>query len=325
MKERGAILVVVLWVVLALAMIAISFAASVREEVAAARGLVDIKQSYYYARAGISYSIYQIMRSRMMQATPEERLQKRAPDPVALGRLRLDLAGGFADVEVLDETGKLNINFVPADMLLALLINIGIPPGEADILVDSIDDWRDPDDEHRLNGAENEYYMSLEKPYLAKNTQVDVPEELLLIRGVTPEYFYGKKTMVDGQPMDLYGLNRYLTTFTNMNRINANSASIPVLMSIPGMDQVSAETIVRERRQTPFSESTDFAQQLPLQLSPNVMGLLSSFPSNVFSLVASGGVSNSRARSVIRCVFIIENNNPRGYRILYWNENNLEI
>lgn len=325
--QRGAILIVVLWVVLGLAMIAVSFSASVREEAVAARGLVDVKQSYYFARAGVSYAIYQILRSRMMQATPEERLQRRNPDPVEVGQLRLELSDGFADIEVMDETGKLNVNSATEEMLRALMLNVGIDPVDADIIVDSIQDWKDLDRDYRLNGAEDDFYRALERPYLAKNAQIDVPEELLLIRGLTPEYFYGQKTMVDGQPVARYGLTHYLTTFTSSgNRINANSAPLPVLMSLPGIDQAAAEAIVRERQQRRFEGNWDVGKELSLQLPANAAGMLNTFPSLTFSIVSTGGINSARVKSVIRCTFMIDamSQGQRGYRILYWNENNLE-
>ena len=52
-------------------------------------------------------------------------------------------------------------------------------------------DWRDKDNLHRLNGAEDDYYLSLPQPYKCKNGDFTSIEELLLVRGVTPEIFYG--------------------------------------------------------------------------------------------------------------------------------------
>jgi general secretion pathway protein K len=62
---------------------------------------------------------------------------------------------------------------------------------EKDIIVDSILDWRDNDDLRRLHGAEDEYYQSLPDPYRAKNDDFESVEELLLVKGITPEIFHG--------------------------------------------------------------------------------------------------------------------------------------
>jgi hypothetical protein len=42
-----------------------------------------------------------------------------------------------------------------------------------------------------LNGAESYYYLSLSPPYMPKNGPIDDMEELLQIKGITPEIFYG--------------------------------------------------------------------------------------------------------------------------------------
>ena len=84
---------------------------------------------------------------------------------------------GNASVEIIDETGKINVNLAPNYLFYNLLIAVGLDEQEADIITDSIEDWRDRDDLHRLNGAESDYYQSLPEPHLAKNGPLDVPEE----------------------------------------------------------------------------------------------------------------------------------------------------
>ena len=68
-----------------------------------------------------------------------------------------------------------------------------MPKRTADIIVDSILDWIDTDDLHRLNGAESDYYQSLPNPYKAKNGRLDTLEELLLIKGMSPDILFGTK------------------------------------------------------------------------------------------------------------------------------------
>jgi general secretion pathway protein K len=73
------------------------------------------------------------------------------------------------------------------------LTNLGVEGEARDIIVDSILDWRDADDFYRIHGAENDYYQSLKEPYRCKNGNFDSIEELLLVRGITPALFYGRK------------------------------------------------------------------------------------------------------------------------------------
>ncbi len=93
-----------------------------------------------------------------------------------------------------DESTRLNLNALllldkaqenaARDLLMGL-------PGMTEDIADAILDWIDEDDEPREFGAESDYYMSLDPPYAAKNGPLDTVEELLLVRGVTPELLFG--------------------------------------------------------------------------------------------------------------------------------------
>ena len=102
-----------------------------------------------------------------------------------------DLGTGAFRVRLVDESGKININRVNDETLRRIFTNLGLDEARRDILVDSIMDWRDADDLHRTNGAENDYYASLSPPYSAKNGPLDSVEDLLWIKGMTPELFFG--------------------------------------------------------------------------------------------------------------------------------------
>lgn len=73
----------------------------------------------------------------------------------------------------------------PASRLLMI-------PGMTYELADAILDFIDDDDLPRPNGCESEYYGSLSPSYPAKNSPLESLDELLLVRGVTPELLYGE-------------------------------------------------------------------------------------------------------------------------------------
>jgi DNA uptake protein ComE-like DNA-binding protein len=62
---------------------------------------------------------------------------------------------------------------------------------EAEMLADAILDWKDPDDLTRTNGAEADEYESIEVDYRPANGPFKLLTELLLVRGVTRELFWG--------------------------------------------------------------------------------------------------------------------------------------
>lgn len=93
-----------------------------------------------------------------------------------------------------DESTRLNLNVL-------LILDKQLPgsgrtllmalPGMTEDIADAILDWLDPDDEPREAGAEVDYYSGLSPPYAPKNGPVDTVEELLLVRGVTPQLLLG--------------------------------------------------------------------------------------------------------------------------------------
>jgi general secretion pathway protein K len=249
---------------------------------------------------------------------------------VLTGSSTLQLQNGTAEVEVIDETGKINLNapldqtFV--DLVYNLLIMVGLDPEQADIITDSIMDWRDPDDFVSPSGAESDYYLSLENPYLPKNGFFDAPDELLLISGVTPEIYYGRKGLTEaGERMEYYGLQKYFTTFTRSQAINVNSAPLPVLAAIPYLDYQSATEIFNLRQEGPIMDTADLMNRIP-GLPTDVARLLSPQATNsVYTLVSDGKLNGSEVVSRIRCVVRIDGAGAKGYSILYWNEANTEI
>ncbi|MFT5527107.1 MAG: type II secretory pathway component PulK [Pirellulaceae bacterium] len=103
------------------------------------------------------------------------------------------LAGARYGLE--DESSRLNLNTLLAaeeqtaeagrDLLMAL-------PGMTFEIADSILDWIDIDDGARDYGVESDYYGTLNPPYACKNGPLDTVEELLLIRGVSPQLLFGR-------------------------------------------------------------------------------------------------------------------------------------
>ena len=73
----------------------------------------------------------------------------------------------------------------PASRLLMI-------PGMTYELADAILDFIDDDETPRTYGCESEYYGGLQPAYSSKNSPLESLDELLQVRGVTPEYLYGE-------------------------------------------------------------------------------------------------------------------------------------
>ena len=133
-----------------------------------------------------------------------------------------------------DDGGRISINRLVSgsgynslirDLLLRLLTGpyFRLEPTRAAELLDAIKDWIDADDEVTGAGAEGAFYAGLERPYAAKNAPLDCIEELLMVKGMSSDLFYGKG--------DSPGLSRCLTVFGD-GRVNINTAPKPVLRAL---------------------------------------------------------------------------------------------
>ena len=102
------------------------------------------------------------------------------------------LEGGRFGLE--DDSGRLNLNTVlvtEARQEGAGKAQLMALPGMTDAIADAILDWIDEDDQTRTLGAERDYYASLDPPYLPANGSFSAIEQLLLVKGVTPELLWG--------------------------------------------------------------------------------------------------------------------------------------
>jgi len=319
--DSGVILIALLWILTALSVIAISFSRESFMEVAAGRNVQSLEMSYFIARAGIETTIYQLLQKRSPSSLQSTAVSE-TPDPLDLGTVNGTFAGGSYQVDIQDESGKININLISEQQLTALVAASGIGQPDAGIITDSILDWRDTDTAHRINGAEDDYYQTMNPPYKAKNGRIDTVEELLLIRGVTPEYFYGRSEKApDGSVKYLYGLSRLLTVYSVRSQININFAPLAVLKSIPGMPEQAAEMIYERRRIKPFKDVAEMNREIPIPLSAQAMQLLTTGQSGILTLTAAAHTENSKARRIVRTIISLSPGASTMYQTLYWNEN----
>jgi general secretion pathway protein K len=265
LNQRGVALLVVLWIFIFLLVVAFDFSASVREEATAAHRYSDETQGYYIALAGFERGVYEFLQqSTGREATGREALGTQKKADIFDGDWHEEaLGGGAFRVRWVDEGGKININRADEDTLRRIFTNLGIEEPNKAILVDSIMDWRDPDDLHRASGAENDYYRSLTPPYTAKNGPFDTVEDLLWVRGMTPELFYGYGDAQGDRAENTQraGLREIFTVDSPIDRVNLRTASADVIHALTGIPLEKSRRFVDERKK--LSDKT-LADLLPL-------------------------------------------------------------
>ncbi|MGD9132524.1 MAG: general secretion pathway protein GspK [Desulfobacterales bacterium] len=104
-------------------------------------------------------------------------------------------------------------------------------------IINSLKDWLDSGDDDAitgLSGAESAYYQDLSPAYQCRNGPIADINDLLLVKGITPELFYGStETPGVADVLTVYGMTPGTgTSFTFNGKININTAELPVLVSM---------------------------------------------------------------------------------------------
>jgi general secretion pathway protein K len=275
----------VLWVIAILSVVVLEFCFAMRTEVNIAQNFKEETQRYAMATGGIERAIAELIyrndpRMQQLRKTlkPEE-VPAEEREWVTDGRPYVfSFDQGTCEVRAFGEAGKVNINVVSDPTLRKIIGQFGLEGEARDVVVDSILDWRTPGELHRLNGAKSDYYRSLSEPYDCKNGNFDSIEELLLVRGVTPELFYGKKATNEeaGTNADRAGLKDIFSIYAFGEQIDINSASATTLRIVLGIPNEVAEHIVKARAEKNYENQADLLLRVP-ELStmlPSAGGLI---------------------------------------------------
>jgi len=255
--ERGIALIMVIWVLTFFSIVLSAFAFSMRTEMHAARNFKEEAEASSLAEAGIARAV-----AELANAGVREDMTPRVP-PYSSGDI--PLGRGKYRVSVTDEGSRIPLNQASEEVWRRLLRNTGVrDSGLLDTLADSILDWRDPDSLQRSSGAEEAYYLSLSQPYHPRNGDLEFLEELLLVKGMTREIFFGNVADPerlaallgtspeerDLQPGEYLGIRPFLTT-RGSGQVNVNTASLDTLVAL-GLSGSEAVKILENRRPGPI-------------------------------------------------------------------------
>lgn len=312
--EAGIVLIAVLWGIVLLTLIAVALATAVHTGMEGLASQKEQLQAHYYARG----AIYQTL-GLLLAPPPPTATEPGSPSgPPRQVEWRGE--GWQSSVQIDDEAGKLNPNRAPKEMLVRLFHALGLSQGSAKALADAAEAWRTPVAEGGMNDTEDAYYQNLPQPYLPPHADFQSVGEILLVRGVTPELYYGQYvTRPDGHVERLPGLLDCLTVNSNGPAININSAPYPVLMAVPGMDPEVANSIVQGRKRQPFASLDKLTDEFPASLDPETLSFLTTQDSGRFSLLATATVAGGVSARVRAVVELPPDKNPP-FQILKWDD-----
>ena len=288
-QTRASILVGLLWVIALLSVVVISVLHTASMDLRVGKNYGDSIQAYYLAVAGAEKA------KALLYLDADQRRKTRqnhtaglynSPSDfrdVALGRGQFRVfrqgsrsEGGQVVYGVSDEESRLNVNHASAEDLGRL---DNMPTEVAAAIVD----FRDEDSNTSPNGAEQDYYASLQPPYIPRDGPLRTLKELLLVRGMNRNQFLGEDVNLNGAldpeeddgdasyPRDngdghldtgwaaLFTLNSQARNVNaaGESRINAQTADENTLTQVQGITTDIARAIVAYRGQTRLESVVD--------------------------------------------------------------------
>ncbi len=266
-NQSGIALVIVLWVIALLAVVAVSFTTATRGQGNLVRNLVENAKAEALADAGLYRAILGLLspKSEGLLGPQIENLLTLSSKPAAVRRrterdLRSKLGqtfqpeteelfvdgwrtdgtvyvwsfgGGDVRVSIQDEDGKIDLNAAPDELLRGLFLSVGLDEDASAALVDAIVDFRDEDDLHRLNGAEDRDYADAGLPYGAKDAPFEAVEELQQVLGMTRQIYERVAPA--------------LTVHSGRRGIDPRVAPRAALLALPGVGSEEVESFLAAR------------------------------------------------------------------------------
>jgi general secretion pathway protein K len=305
-RENGFALVITLIVTALLVAVAVEFIHDVYVETSLSRSYADAQQAALMADSGVHGGMKLLQ--TILAGQEYGSLLDRWASP-----LEIEDEKGKLRVEIIDESGKLNLNsivfpngtvnqaFFP--MAQRLLSNLKLPVD----LCDAVADWIDVDDEPRPGGAETPYYRSQPTPYPAKGTPFDTYDELRLVKG------FDEKT--------LKTLSPFVTVYNDgsgapFSRINVNTAPRQVLAVIDeNMNDQLAGRILDYRKTTPIKSTAEVSKIPGLEtIGIGLQGKITVKGSvyRIFSVATVNGTTR-----IVEALVRTDGSQPA---ILYWRE-----
>jgi len=325
----------VLWVLMLLTVIVSEFCYSMRTHVNITRNFKESTQAYYIAVAGFNRTVVEIIKQVNSPAKiasvdydtnedEEEVLEWRINtdiQPAAFGN-------GEYTVRIDNDSGKININQADKGLLHLMLNGFELDEQEKDVIVDSILDWKDADSNHRINGAEDQYYQSLPDPYKCRNADFDSIEELLLVKGVTSDIYYGgldqMTTVISAiKAITLKKRSRKKRSGkkgTDYNKVNINAISPRLWRAFPDMTDDLVTQIVEYRKTKDFQSINELQQIVGPDVYAGIYRYLTLNKSPYYTIRSTGTIKGSRIFEGVEGIIRLDNRIKKKYQVIQWKD-----
>ena len=186
--KQGIALMLVLWIITLLTIIAVGLTTTQRTESALAANQVLGATFRAQAEAALNFAALNLLTQPPAEALADKNSMDSQGFWLPDGQPRIWRWGEEAlEIRIINEASLIDLNLADPGLLLGLMKAAGVQEPEA--LVDAILDWRDQDELHLVNGAEDEQYAAAGLPYGAKDGPFDSVEELGQVMGFDRELY----------------------------------------------------------------------------------------------------------------------------------------
>ncbi len=287
-RQRGVVLILVLWVIVLVTITTGAFTILARTETLQAHHLLASTQARYAAEAGLNLAVTRLRNPNLeLQWVADGRAYRETLDDIKL------------EIKIVDERGKLDINAADELVLASLFIAQDFDEQKVAELVDAILDWRDADDEIRINGAEDRDYEAAGLPYGPANAPFIITEELQQVLGLNYALFRQ--------------IEPAITVYSRRGLIDAAFAPYEALLTLPGMTPDEARRIVEEREQIQPGDEMDL-------LLPDGTAARTRGQGNTFSITVKATMPNGIWEQIEATVALVRSQTDKPYQVLRWRE-----
>ncbi len=302
--QDGFALVVVIMVLLVASFVASDLVMEVRTELQVAFNQKQKAAERYLAEAGINLGLFRIFDLPLDPGEGEDVVFRQGQVHQA------EVGGGRVSYYAVSEMGKIDLNTAPPGLLALFCQHLGLSAAATATLADSLADWQDEDDLHRLSGAEDSYYENLQPPYRPRNRPLADPAEFFLVRG--SEALAGRF-----EPEEVF------TVYNQKGTLNFNCLPPLLLDFVAGGDPDRVAAYHEARQEKPLLDQQEAAVILGHQRFLEIAPYLSfDSPGGLYySVVAETGKQQDlQAVATGNRIFALIKLEGMGFRYLLWKE-----
>lgn len=287
--QKGGALLAVMWLSAALAAIGFAVSARVLSETDHVSATADGLRAQYLATGSVERAI------QWMVWGPGRRNTDGSPRfwQPNMPRLFMNYDTGDVVVEMIPESSKLDINRAPLGELARVVAAIAGNSAQAQQIANAIGAWRTGGAGGGSGGGMGggpgtigPQSSQSGSTFQARNASFQQIEELLFVRGVTPELFYGNFVSAgDGSTYATGGLRDALSVWGSLGPFDINTVS-PAVLQMMGASPGAIRQLLARRTVQPLKDIGE---------APNMgsaAGRLSTFGIQVWTIRATARLRN---------------------------------